>query len=822
MADDEVKTVPSDVIDGDVVETLLQDNGPLPLPSPVSSEKASLEQAVEHSFYDLYTIGPVIGQGGQGRVHRVINKDTGEARAAKIYGYHEDIDELAREGKALQRLDHPKIMRSYEQYTALNPLWSILELIHVTELVEGKTAAQQIESSETYFNPDAIKQFLHDGIDVLTHAHSQGIFHRDLTPDNILINPDGSIHKVIDFGIARFAEERTRTGTKAYGTPLHMPPEQMKGRGVSEESDYWNLALTAACLAAKKFPADDESHYDDAVGFIKNIPNIAAELRSPLLQMVDPDKAVRRKGLNELLDVLEMSEYRNKIEILREFQREKVLPAKSIDTLLDGDLTEQTFESMNAMLDWPTADWDVPETETAPLVGSIDTVVSGRDFFDELNEALLWENVTETVPLVKKKGYLRGFAEGALLPVAFRTWSHTKKVKEDLYSSVNIIKMFGEGFSVGAAIVLFGIAPFYTLPVLAISNVVDHYYEKYRKRKGIEKGEPSDGISSQLSIDERISGEDITVQALPPSSPSLWQRFKNARERRKNRTEDSLEDEVLLALVKNGIPSDKISLQDSVYQFQYAGKEVRLKQWISGLSGEVYTSPKTADDLRSIQRIREIREKLNRRPTDLDNPSLAQERDLRAEYIQLNRTINYRPFTLWTDLKNIDEVLDVAAMDYSFYRKHQLKEGYVHSQIDDGDITRYRWRRIFKRSNAPDQKQVQETLGFLADKGVTEVVYDEDTRCYHFQYNSFNVTVEQHGKILAGEMFRDTSSSERDLRAFQFDGKLEKSIGRVLGITKITEDRALQLQNLSEKPYITEKGIGRELKLSREYAIPDN
>ena len=100
-------------------------------------------------------------------------------------------------------------------------------------------------------------EVVRDAALALAHAHEQGVVHRDIKPDNLLLDRHGKLH-VIDFGVARFFEDQSVTCTgQLVGTPLYMSPEQVTGRGVVDcRSDVYSLGLVLYELLALRPPIE--------------------------------------------------------------------------------------------------------------------------------------------------------------------------------------------------------------------------------------------------------------------------------------------------------------------------------------------------------------------------------------------------------------------------------------------------------------------------------------------------------------------------------------------------------------------------------------
>src|SRR5262249_13012436 len=108
----------------------------------------------------------------------------------------------------------------------------------VMELVEGETIAARLKNG-----PLPIETALHYGTQIaaaLADAHSKGIVHRDLKPGNIMIAK--SVIKVLDFGLAKSAQDQTLTAPRMVrGTPAYMPPEQREGKPADARSDIYSF-----------------------------------------------------------------------------------------------------------------------------------------------------------------------------------------------------------------------------------------------------------------------------------------------------------------------------------------------------------------------------------------------------------------------------------------------------------------------------------------------------------------------------------------------------------------------------------------------------
>ena len=181
-----------------------------------------------------------IGSGGFGVVYEAWDGRLERPVAVKaIEQQGEAGRRVLREAQAAARLNHPGIVTLYELGEEDG------NALLVTELVEGSTLARLAGAGE--LSDREIGEIGADLCEALDHAHSRGVVHRDIKPQNVQVTEtDGEHHaKLMDFGIARLADDSalTRTGD-VVGTLAYMSPEQSEGRPAGPETDVYSLALT--------------------------------------------------------------------------------------------------------------------------------------------------------------------------------------------------------------------------------------------------------------------------------------------------------------------------------------------------------------------------------------------------------------------------------------------------------------------------------------------------------------------------------------------------------------------------------------------------
>jgi serine/threonine protein kinase len=181
-----------------------------------------------------------IGSGGFGVVYEAWDGRLERPVAVKAIEQRGEAGKrVLREAQAAARLNHPGIVTLYELGEEDG------NALLVSELVEGSTLARL--SHEGDLSDREIGEIGADLCEALDHAHSRGVVHRDIKPQNVQVTEtDGEPHaKLMDFGIARLAGESPLTAPgDVVGTLAYMSPEQAEGRPAGPEADVYSLALT--------------------------------------------------------------------------------------------------------------------------------------------------------------------------------------------------------------------------------------------------------------------------------------------------------------------------------------------------------------------------------------------------------------------------------------------------------------------------------------------------------------------------------------------------------------------------------------------------
>lgn len=215
-----------------------------------------------------YEITARLGTGGQGVVYQARKGELKRAIKVRLGAPGEmERERFLREVKLLERLDHPNVIKVHD-YEQLENNGESLQYI-VMELVEdAQSLTEYVRQAASKLSPaqltaDIIDKMRH-ACAGLQHAHANGAIHRDIKPDNILVDASGCV-KLTDFGIARDvqaappeANTHAATGIHAIvGTPWYMSPEQFETSAVDIRSDVYSLAVVFFELLASSLPYRD-------------------------------------------------------------------------------------------------------------------------------------------------------------------------------------------------------------------------------------------------------------------------------------------------------------------------------------------------------------------------------------------------------------------------------------------------------------------------------------------------------------------------------------------------------------------------------------
>ena len=280
---------------------------------------SGLQQRLQEALGKQFTVGPLLGQGGFAVVFRArdhgLNRDvavkvldTAGAPAPTL------SERFVREAQTIARLEHPNIVPIYE-------VGQQAELLYLAmRCVDGPSLRQLLGSRPMHrLSAGDAGRVARAVADALSYAHAEGVVHRDIKPDNILLDKRGNV-LVTDFGIAKAAQAATAaqltTEGMIIGTPPYMSPEQASGDTVDGRSDIYSLGIVLYQMLSGGPPFDGDSSAKIIAQQLTAVPRDIRELRSDvtpelgavLARMLAKDPAERYQNAGEasraLIDAL--------------------------------------------------------------------------------------------------------------------------------------------------------------------------------------------------------------------------------------------------------------------------------------------------------------------------------------------------------------------------------------------------------------------------------------------------------------------------------------------------------------------------------------
>jgi serine/threonine-protein kinase len=226
---------------------------------------------VGHVLAGRYSIASLLGRGGMGAVYEARDRVLARDVAVKVLhgaagGDRRTLARLRREARAAATLAHPNIV-------AIHDL--VFEDAHafiVMELVPGRSLSSMLDDG-TPLLPAVALRIARDVADALAYAHARGVAHRDISPGNVIVRPDGCA-KVLDFGLAH-AEDRTPAldgSPSPPGTVAYVSPEQVEGRGGDARSDVYSLGCVVYEMLTGRPPFGGHSPGAVAAQHVRAVP----------------------------------------------------------------------------------------------------------------------------------------------------------------------------------------------------------------------------------------------------------------------------------------------------------------------------------------------------------------------------------------------------------------------------------------------------------------------------------------------------------------------------------------------------------------------
>ena len=270
----------------------------------------SADKYIGRILDDRYEIIELIGSGGMANVykalcHRLNRYDAVQIMRDETAANTELRRRFCAESQAVAMLSHPNIVSVYDVSHSDDVEYIVMELI------EGITLKQYLQK-KSVLEPAEVLDFTIQIAKALEHAHSKGIIHRDIKPQNIMLLKDGMI-KVADFGIASLESDIEENNGEAVGSVHYIAPEQARGQAPDARSDIYSLGIVMYEMLTGKLPYIGASDVEVAVKHMNTdpvsprelVPDIPEELERICLKAMNSDMDKRYQTASELLADLE-------------------------------------------------------------------------------------------------------------------------------------------------------------------------------------------------------------------------------------------------------------------------------------------------------------------------------------------------------------------------------------------------------------------------------------------------------------------------------------------------------------------------------------
>lgn len=258
-----------------------------------------------------YLLEELVGEGGMANVYRAMDLKEQRTVAVKILKEEcTESEEMVRrfknESKAISILNHPGIVKVYDV--------SVTDKIQymVMEYVDGITLKEYLSQRGGPLTWKETLHFITQVLEALSHAHCKGVVHRDVKPQNIMLQSNGQV-KLMDFGIARFSQaENYALGNKAIGSVHYISPEQAKGMSTDATTDIYSVGVMMYEMLSGKLPFESNSAVsvaikqisDEAVPLSKLMPDLPTGLSEICCKAMAKDHRDRYQSAQAMLEAI--------------------------------------------------------------------------------------------------------------------------------------------------------------------------------------------------------------------------------------------------------------------------------------------------------------------------------------------------------------------------------------------------------------------------------------------------------------------------------------------------------------------------------------
>ena len=268
------------------------------------------ELTIGSLFAERYQIFEELGKGGMGKVYKVLDKDIDEKIAIKllkpeIASEEKIIERFQNELKFARKITHKNVCRMYDLNKFEGTPYITMEYVSGEDLKSSIKRMGPLSAGKAIF----ITKQICEG---LIEAHKLGVIHRDLKPQNIMIDKAGNAH-IMDFGIALSLNAKgLTTAGMMIGTPDYMSPEQVEAKDVDQRSDIYSLGVIVYEMLTRRVPFEGDTALSIALKHKTEMPknpreineHVPEELSNVILKCMEKNREKRYQKVEELLSEL--------------------------------------------------------------------------------------------------------------------------------------------------------------------------------------------------------------------------------------------------------------------------------------------------------------------------------------------------------------------------------------------------------------------------------------------------------------------------------------------------------------------------------------
>jgi serine/threonine protein kinase/tetratricopeptide (TPR) repeat protein len=264
------------------------------------------ELSTGSTFAGRYHIIEELGRGGMGRVYKAVDTEVNEKIALKlikpeIASDKKTIERFRNELKFARKIRHKNVCQMYDLSKEEGSYYITMEFVPGDDLKSLIRRMGRLSPGQAI----SITKQVCDG---LAEAHKLGVVHRDLKPQNIMIDQDGNA-RIMDFGIARSLEGKGITGAGVMiGTPDYMSPEQVEGKETDPRSDIYSLGIILYEMVTGQTPFEGDTPFTIGIKHKSEapkdpqelVPQIPDDLSRIILRCLEKEKDRRYRSASEL------------------------------------------------------------------------------------------------------------------------------------------------------------------------------------------------------------------------------------------------------------------------------------------------------------------------------------------------------------------------------------------------------------------------------------------------------------------------------------------------------------------------------------------